>query len=87
MLSSAYEVSSLDDVEQYNDGDGQKISSPIASDYNCDDDPLSMCETHMLQEDLNAVLSTLAPRERNVLRMHYGLMANDGEEMTLNAGT
>lgn len=37
----------------------------------------------MLQEDLDAVLSTLAPRERNVLRMHYGLMANDGEEMTL----
>lgn len=38
----------------------------------------------MLQEDLDAFLSTLAPRERNVLRMHYGLMASDGEEMTLN---
>ena len=83
LLNSAYDVSSLDDAEQYKNEDGQEISSPIAADYNCVDDPLSMCETHQLQEDLNAVLSTLAPRERNVLRMHYGLMAKDGEEMTL----
>jgi RNA polymerase primary sigma factor len=83
LLNSAYDVSSLDDAEQYRDADGQQISSPTASDYSCVDDPLRICETHMLQEDLNTVLSTLAPRERNVLRMHYGLMANDGEEMTL----
>lgn len=84
LLSSANDVSSLEDAEQYRDADGQRISSPIPSDYNCVDDPLSLCETHMLQEDLDAFLSTLAPRERNVLRMHYGLMASDGEEMTLN---
>lgn len=84
MQNSAYDVSSLDEAETYRAVDGQKISSPIVvADDNCVDDPLSICETHMLQEDLNAVLSTLAPRERNVLRMHYGLMANDGEEMTL----
>jgi RNA polymerase primary sigma factor len=71
LLNSAYDVSSLDDAEQYRDADGQQISSPTASDYSCVDDPLRICETHMLQEDLN------------VLRMHYGLMANDGEEMTL----
>ena len=84
LLNSAYDVSSLDDAEQYKNEEGVDISSPIAAtDYNCVDDPLRMCETHQLQEDLNTVLSTLAPRERNVLRMHYGLMAKDGEEMTL----
>jgi RNA polymerase primary sigma factor len=37
-----------------------------------------------LLEDLNAVLNTLEPRERNVLRMHYGLAAgNQGRSMTL----
>ena len=37
-----------------------------------------------LLEDLNAVLNTLEPRERNVLRMHYGLAAgNQGRAMTL----
>jgi RNA polymerase primary sigma factor len=83
LINSAYDVSSLDDTEQYRNEDGQEISSPIAADYNCIDDPLRLCETHQLQEDLNAVLLTLAPRERNVLRMHYGLMAKNGEEMTL----
>ena len=35
----------------------------------------------LLREDLDAVMSTLAPRERDVLRMRYGL--DDGEPKTL----
>jgi RNA polymerase primary sigma factor len=82
--NSAYDVSSLDDPEHLGDSDWQTVMSNIASpDHDYVDDPLRSCETRMLQEDLNAVLSTLAPRERNVLRMKYGLMADDSVEMSL----
>jgi len=36
-----------------------------------------------LREDLDAVLHTLLPRERNILRMRYGLQTLDGRVMTL----
>ena len=36
-----------------------------------------------MREDVNAVLSTLLPRERNILRMRYGLATADGKCMTL----
>jgi RNA polymerase primary sigma factor len=39
-------------------------------------------DSQFLSDDLNAVLNTLEPRERNVLRMHFGLVGN-GRAMTL----
>ena len=46
------------------------------------DDPLGVCELDMVREELELVLETLAPRERNVVRMYYGM--HDGEAMRLN---
>ena len=39
-------------------------------------------DSQFLADDLNAVLNTLEPRERNVLRMHFGLVGT-GRAMTL----
>ena len=76
---------SLDEPEflSFMDSNDERRAWEPPSEMCAQDDPLVMCETNMLQEDLDAVLSTLAPRERNVLRMHYGLMFNEGEAMTL----
>ncbi|KAK9804222.1 hypothetical protein WJX72_001922 [[Myrmecia] bisecta] len=38
----------------------------------------------LIREDINAVLSTLPPRERNVIRMRYGLHHPEGKSMTFN---
>lgn len=40
-------------------------------------------EGRYMRDDINAVLSTLHPRERNILRMRYGLATADGKCMTL----
>ena len=42
-----------------------------------DDDPFDRVQKTELEEDIESVLATLNPRERNVLRMAYG-MATDG---------
>ncbi len=51
------------------------VSHPLEDEY----------DGQFLLDDLNAVLNTLEPRERNVLRMHYGLTAagGSGNSMTL----
>ncbi|CAG9463041.1 unnamed protein product [Pedinophyceae sp. YPF-701] len=38
----------------------------------------------IIREDIDILLATLAPRERNVLRMRYGLARDDGGTMTFN---
>lgn len=40
-------------------------------------------EGRYMREDINAILATLHPRERNILRMRYGLATADGKCMTL----
>ncbi len=40
-------------------------------------------EERGVRADINAALSTLAPRERNVVRMRYGLHRADGHAMNL----
>jgi len=45
-------------------------------------DQLHLYGNSCLEARLDAVLETLAPRERNILRMHYGLQ--DGEGMSLS---
>lgn len=85
LQQSAYEVRSLDDASSSWDLDCKTTlleSIQAVGDFRLED-PLKLCESDLLQEDLNAVLATLAPRERNVLRMHYGLMTEDGKSMTL----
>lgn len=37
-----------------------------------------------VREDINAALGTLQPRERNVVRMRYGLHRPDGQAMSLH---
>jgi RNA polymerase primary sigma factor len=47
---------------------------------------LSVClmQVRLIREDINAVLHTLPSRERNVIRMRYGLNSPEGKIMTLN---
>uniref|UniRef100_A0A7S0KGY7 RNA polymerase sigma-70 domain-containing protein n=1 Tax=Ostreococcus mediterraneus TaxID=1486918 RepID=A0A7S0KGY7_9CHLO len=45
-------------------------------------DQLHLYGNSCLEARLDAILETLAPRERNILRMHYGL--RDGEGMSLS---
>lgn len=45
--------------------------------------PEAVCEQNALRDDLNAVLSTLSPRNADIIRARYGLLT--GEPMTLEA--
>lgn len=85
LLNAARDVGSIDgEMRVSSDYKGRKSrtleetlpaeSHPVEDEY----------DGQFLLEDLNAVLNTLEPRERNVLRMHYGLAAgNQGRSMTL----
>ncbi|CAL8466126.1 g5662 [Coccomyxa elongata] len=59
-----------DEVEGADDSLTAKLSSRIKED--------------VLQHDINTVLFTLPARERNVIRMRYGLHRQDGRGMTLS---
>lgn len=59
-----------EEVEGADDGLNAKLSSRIKDD--------------VLQHDINTVLFTLPARERNVIRMRYGLHRQDGRGMTLS---
>ena len=45
-----------------------------------DEDPFDAVQDVELQEDIESALATLAPRERNVLRMAYGMGAGEDDE-------
>lgn len=63
------ELTLLDNLEAEN-ADGQaSVEAEIEGRY--------------MREDINAILATLHPRERNILRMRYGLATADGKCMTL----
>ena len=49
-----------------------------------DEPTLQVAKDELIKEDINALLSTLPPRERNVIRMRYGLAREDGNVMTFN---
>ena len=44
-----------------------------------DEDPFDTVQDVELQEDISAALAALAPRERNVLRMAYGMGAGEDD--------
>ncbi len=46
-----------------------------------DEDPFDTVQDVELQEDISAALATLAPRERNVLRMAYGMGAGEDDAL------
>ncbi len=58
----------------------QLFVDTLAVEPDDDEDELSEKDLQ-LRQDLNSVLNTLPPRERNVIRMRYGLV-NDGRIMT-----
>ena len=45
-----------------------------------DEDPFDTVQDAELQEDIESALATLAPRERNVLRMAYGMGAGASDD-------
>ena len=47
-----------------------------------DEDPFDTVQDAELQEDIESALATLAPRERNVLRMAYGMGAGASDDET-----
>lgn len=47
------------------------------------EEPLSSVKIGILKDELDIILSTLPTRERNILRMHYGLVGAAGKSMSL----
>ena len=85
LLVAARDVSSMD-AESRGASDKQaRKDRTLADTFAAETQPVEdEFDGQFLLEDLNAVLNTLEPRERNVLRMHYGLAAgNQGRCMTL----
>lgn len=82
LLVMSRDVSSMDaETTSHSSKDSRRstlsdsvAASPVALEEEYD--------SQFLADDLNTVLNTLEPRERNVLRMHFGLMGN-GRAMTL----
>ena len=60
---------------------GTKQDLMVSSDHvTYDEDPFDAVRDVELQEDIESALATLAPRERNVLRMAYGMGAGEDDE-------
>ena len=82
LVAMSRDVSSMDaETTSHSSKDSRRTTvqdgvaaSPVAVEEEFD--------SQFLADDLNAVLNTLEPRERNVLRMHFGLVGN-GRAMTL----
>jgi RNA polymerase primary sigma factor len=84
LLVAARDVGSMEG-ELRSSSDKQNRRNTLADTVAAEVQPVEdEYDGQFLLEDLNAVLNTLEPRERNVLRMHYGLAAgNQGRSMTL----
>jgi RNA polymerase sigma factor (sigma-70 family) len=73
---SSLAVASLDETK---DQDGEQ---PLMETIISPEDPLASSYRKIQANEVEAVLLTLPARERNVLRMHYGLLTKDGKGMT-----
>lgn len=49
-----------------------------------EDPAVQEAKDEIIRQDVNALLSTLPPRERNIIRMRYGLAREDGRVMNLS---
>lgn len=65
------------------DGDPVTLMDTIATTSNPEEHQYESAVEQLMREDINALLSTLPPRERNVIRMRYGLQGGaNGSMMT-----
>ena len=65
------------------DGDTMMLMDTIATTAGPEDSQYESAVEQLMREDINALLSTLPPRERNVIRMRYGLHGGtNGSSMT-----
>lgn len=64
-------------------GGGTKQDLTVSDEHvTYDEDPFDTVQDAELQEDIESALATLAPRERNVLRMAYGMGAGASDDET-----
>jgi len=89
VLHSALPTLALDDA-QFNSefkhsGDDKQAAKVEAIEADDSDSaaPEVRCEMSLLGQDMEKALAQLAPRERNILCMRYGLASVDGSTMTL----
>ena len=62
-------------------GGGTKQDLTVSDEHvTYDEDPFDTVQDAELQEDIESALATLAPRERNVLRMAYGMGAGASDD-------
>lgn len=77
LQSSSQAILSLDD-QQIGEKDSQ-----FEDRSSFREESLSSLKIGTLKAELDVVLSTLPTRERNILRMHYGLVGDVGKSMSL----
>ena len=69
----------LDTLTQDDDPEGLLSSSKWMSTDDIQEEAEAQAAT---REIINRMLSSLSCRERNIIRMHYGLVSSDGTEQT-----
>eukprot|EP00238_Polyblepharides_amylifera_P010175 CAMPEP_0196594300 /NCGR_PEP_ID=MMETSP1081-20130531/77942_1 /TAXON_ID=36882 /ORGANISM="Pyramimonas amylifera, Strain CCMP720" /LENGTH=468 /DNA_ID=CAMNT_0041918525 /DNA_START=777 /DNA_END=2184 /DNA_ORIENTATION=+ len=87
LLQSALPLVALDGNQFKNhskdEGETSSMIDAVQNEDTEDRAPETICERGFLNEDLQAALSSLHPRERNILCMRYGLASADGSTMNL----
>mmetsp|Transcript_19178 Transcript_19178/g.37042 ORF Transcript_19178/g.37042 Transcript_19178/m.37042 type:complete len:377 (-) Transcript_19178:551-1681(-) len=86
ILNASLPVVDLDGTLYHNPSkDGKETSKldMVQSEESPENAPEGSCELNFLEDDLQMALSSLHPRERNILCMRYGLATPDGKTMTL----
>lgn len=89
VLQSALPTLGLDEAqfnsETKHSGDDKQAAKveAIEAEDTCSAAPEVRCEMALLGQDMERALAQLAPRERNILCMRYGLTSVDGSTMTL----
>jgi len=64
-------------------GDGETLHSLVA-DRDTENQPWNVVERTLMREDIDKLLtSQLGPRERDIVRLHYGVGRQDGYPMSL----
>lgn len=66
-------------------GDGETLHSLVA-DRDTENQPWTIVERMLMKEDVDKLLtSQLGPRERDIVRLHYGVGRQDGSVMSLES--
>eukprot|EP00244_Chara_vulgaris_P002215 TRINITY_DN1377_c1_g1_i1.p1 TRINITY_DN1377_c1_g1~~TRINITY_DN1377_c1_g1_i1.p1 ORF type:complete len:388 (+),score=49.32 TRINITY_DN1377_c1_g1_i1:87-1166(+) len=83
LLKVGQRIKSLDEELFCAEGAGNGTRAAFMHDPDNENNPWDVIEGRMLQEDVCRLLSVLDPREREILRLHYGVGTKDGMPMTL----